>query len=63
MNIEELTSVISQIIGDIPLIADNSLMDFTRADHREYFAGTIAHAIVAFIAMARITTPNTIEDK
>ena len=62
MNIEQLTSVISQIIGDIPLIADNSLMDFTRADHREYFAGTIAHAIFRSDDI-HITTPNIIEDK
>ena len=62
MNIEQLTSVISQIIGDIPLIADNSLMDFTRADHREYFAGTIAHAIVRHDDI-HIITPNTVEDK
>ena len=60
MKIEQLTSVISQIIGDIPLPA--SLMDFTRADHREYFAGTIAHAIFRSDDI-HITTPNTIEDK
>jgi hypothetical protein len=37
-------------------------MDLTRDDHREYLAGTIAHAMLG-CADVHITTNNTSEDK
>jgi len=41
---EELTVIISQIIDANEEAA--CTLDFSRADHREYFAGTIAHAML-----------------
>ena len=42
--VEQLTTIISQII-DANAEAVSTL-DFSRADHREYLAGTIAHAMI-----------------
>jgi hypothetical protein len=57
---EQLTAIISQILDDNgePIEA----MDFTRTDHRDYFAGTIAHAMLDR-GDIHITTMNTSEDK
>tara|TARA_R110002074_G_scaffold127362_1_gene266365 strand:+ start:358 stop:639 length:282 start_codon:yes stop_codon:yes gene_type:complete len=58
---EQLTTVINQILDDNgePIEA----MDFTRADHREYLAGTIAHAMLDCADIHIATTTNTSEDK
>jgi|TARA_R110000824_G_scaffold212843_4_gene399166 hypothetical protein len=60
MSSEQLTTIINQILDDNgePIEA----MDFTRADHREYFAGTVAHAMLDRMDI-HITTPNNNEDK
>ena len=57
---DQLTVIINQILDDNgePI----EVMDFTRADHREYLAGTIAHAMLD-CADIHITTANTNEDK
>ena len=57
---EHLTVAINQILDDNsePIQA----MDLTRDDHREYLAGTIAHAMLD-CADIHITTTNTSEDK
>ena len=57
---EQLTVAINQILDDNsePIQA----MDLTRDDHREYLAGTIAHAMLD-CADIHITTTNTSEDK
>ncbi len=57
---EQLTAVINQILDDNGEAIE--AMDFTRDDHRDYFAGTIAHAMLARDDI-RITTPYTSEDK
>ena len=57
---EQLTVVINQILDDNGEAIE--AMDFTRDDHRDYFAGTIAHAMLASTDI-HITTPNTSEDK
>ena len=57
---EQLTAIINQILDDNSEAID--AMDFTRDDHRDYFAGTIAHAMLARDDI-RITTPYTSEDK
>jgi hypothetical protein len=60
MSSEQLTTIINQILDDNgePIEA----MDFTRADHRDYFAGTIAHAMLDRDDI-HITTQNNSEDK
>jgi|TARA_R110002051_G_scaffold61304_1_gene112307 hypothetical protein len=57
----DLTGVISQILDDNKeaIIA----MDLTRADHREYLAGTISHAMLDRSDVRVITPNNTSEDK
>jgi hypothetical protein len=57
---EQLTTIINQILDDNGEAIE--AMDFTRDDHRDYFAGTIAHAMLARDDI-RITTPYTSEDK
>ena len=57
---EQLTVVINQILDDNSEAID--AMDLTRDDHREYLAGTIAHAMLGS-ADVHITTTNTSEDK
>jgi hypothetical protein len=58
---ELLTAVIKQIIDDN--VEPIEAMDFTYAPHREYLAGTIAHAMLD-VAEIHITAPNnTSEDK
>ena len=59
MTSEQLTAILGEIIDDNnePI----EVMDFTRADHREYFAGTIAHAMLDREDI-HITTTNTTED-
>ena len=57
---EQLTTVINQILDDNSDAID--AMDLTRDDHREYLAGTIAHAMLDSAAV-HITTANTNEDK
>ena len=57
---EQLTTVINQILDDNSDAID--AMDLTRDDHREYLAGTIAHAMIDS-ADVHITTTNTSEDK
>tara|TARA_Y100000034_G_scaffold43487_1_gene53039 strand:+ start:417 stop:698 length:282 start_codon:yes stop_codon:yes gene_type:complete len=58
---EQLTAVINQILDDNTCEAIDA-MDLTRDDHREYLAGTIAHAMLG-CADVHITTTNTSEDK
>ena len=60
MTSEQLTAIISQIVDDNGEAVE--AMDFTRDDHREYFAGTIAHAMLHCMDI-HITTTNTSEDK
>jgi hypothetical protein len=57
---DQLTAIINQILDDNsePIQA----MDFTYAPHREYLAGTIAHAMLD-CADVHITAANTSEDK
>ena len=57
---EKLTAVVNQILDDNSEAID--AMDLTRDDHREYLAGTIAHAMLGS-ADVHITTTNTSEDK
>jgi len=57
---EQLTAIINQILDDNGEAIET--MDFTRDDHRDYFAGTIAHAMLARDNI-HITTPNNNEDK
>ncbi len=57
---DQLTAIINQILDDNSEAIE--AMDFTRDDHRDYFAGTIAHAMLARDDI-HITTPNTSEDK
>jgi hypothetical protein len=57
---EQLAVVIRQIVDDNGEAID--AMDFTRDDHREYFAGMIAHAMLCRSDI-HITTPNTNEDE
>jgi len=59
---DQLVAVIAQIVNESGTREALQAMDFTRADHREYLAGTIAHAMLAN-ADIRITTTNTSEDK
>jgi len=66
MTSEQLTAIISQIVDDNGEAVE--AMDFTRADHRNYLAGTIAHAMldradVRVISPPAPFTPNTSEDK
>jgi len=58
---EQLTATINQILDDNTCEAIDA-MDLTRDDHREYLAGTIAHAMLG-CADVHITTTNTSEDK
>lgn len=58
---EQLTAVINQILDDNTCEAIDA-MDLTRDDHREYLAGTIAHAMLG-CADVHITANNTSEDK
>ncbi len=58
---EQLTATINQILDDNTCEAIDA-MDLTRDDHREYLAGTIAHAMLG-CAGVHITTTNTSEDK
>jgi len=60
MSSEQLTAIINQILDDNGEAIET--MDFTRDDHRDYFAGTIAHAMLARDNI-HITTPNNSEDK
>jgi hypothetical protein len=60
MSSEQLTAIINQILDDNGEAIET--MDFTRDDHRDYFAGTIAHAMLARDNI-HITTPNNNEDK
>ena len=57
---DQLTAIINQILDDNGEAID--AMDLTRDDHRDYFAGTIAHAMLD-CAGIHITTTNTSEDK
>ena len=57
---EQLTAVVNQILDDNSEAIQ--AMDFTRDDHRDYFAGTIAHAMIHCTDI-HITTTNTSEDK
>jgi len=57
---EQLTAIINQILDDNGEAID--AMDLTRDDHREYFAGTIAHAMLDCMDI-HITTTNTSEDE
>lgn len=61
MSSEQLTAIINQILDDNTCEAIDA-MDLTRDDHREYLAGTIAHAMLG-CADVHITTTNTSEDK
>ena len=58
---EQLIAVINQILDDNTCEAINA-MDLTRDDHREYLAGTIAHAMIGCMDI-HITSTNTSEDK
>ena len=44
MTPEQLAAIISQILDDNDEAVN--VMDLTRGDHREYLAGTIAHAMM-----------------
>tara|TARA_R110002020_G_scaffold120179_1_gene273981 strand:+ start:157 stop:438 length:282 start_codon:yes stop_codon:yes gene_type:complete len=57
---EQLTAVVNQILVDNGEAIQ--AMDLTRDDHRDYFAGTIAHAMIHCTDI-HITTTNTSEDK
>jgi hypothetical protein len=57
---DQLTAVVNQILDDNSEAIQ--AMDFTRDDHRDYFAGTIAHAMIHCTDI-HITTTNTSEDK
>ena len=61
MSSDQLTAIINQILDDNTCEAIDA-MDLTRDDHREYLAGTIAHAMLG-CADVHITTTNTSEDK
>jgi hypothetical protein len=56
---DQLTVIINQILDDNSEAID--AMDLTRDDHREYMAGTIAHAMLDS-ADVHITTTNTSEE-
>jgi hypothetical protein len=58
MTSEQLTAIIGRIVNDNGEAIE--AMDFTRDDHRNYFAGTIAHAMLAREDI-HITTPDTSE--
>jgi len=59
MTSEQLAAIISQIVDDNGEAVE--AMDFTRADHRNYLAGTIAHAMLDREDI-HITATNTSED-
>ena len=61
MSAEQLTAIINEILDDNTCEAIDA-MDLTRDDHRNYFAGTIAHAMLQCTDI-RITTTNTSEGK
>ena len=59
---DQLIAVIGQIVNEGGTREALQAMDFSRADHREYLAGTIAHAMLQR-GDIRITSKNTSKDK
>ena len=59
MTSEQLTAILGEIIDDNNEAA--RVIDFTRADHCKYLAGTIAHAMLDREDI-HITNTNTSED-
>ena len=57
MSSDQLTAVVNQILDDNTCEAIDA-MDLTRDDHREYLAGTIAHAMLCH-GDIHITTTNS----